>query len=105
MILTNDDGHQDTINRSLHYVNVTTLFNTTFNNISYIVAVSIIGGGNQNTLRKALTCCNSQHDTQDGEYRKKLCISRRNLPLKGFLGMGMRIIYYNRFKETFSKMS
>jgi len=46
-----------------------------------------------------------EHDTQDGEYGKKLCISRRNLPLKGFLGMGLVcIIYYDRFKETFYKM-
>ena len=33
------------------------VFNDTFNNFSYIVVVSFIGGGNR---RKPLTCCNSQ---------------------------------------------
>jgi len=34
------------------------VFNTAFNNIfSYIMAVSFIGGGNQSTQRKPLTCC------------------------------------------------
>ena len=41
------------------------VFNVTFNNISdtchmYIVAFSFIGGGNQSTLRKPLTCCKPQ---------------------------------------------
>jgi hypothetical protein len=33
------------------------VFNATFNNISVIVAVSFIGGGNRSTMRKPLTCC------------------------------------------------
>jgi hypothetical protein len=32
------------------------VFNATFNNISVIVAVSFIGGGNLSTRRKPLTC-------------------------------------------------
>lgn len=35
-------------------------------------------------------------------YRRKACISRRNLPLKGFLGMGVRIIYQDRSWDSFS---
>jgi len=34
-------------------------FNVTFNNISDIVAVSFIGGGNRSTGRKSSTCCKS----------------------------------------------
>jgi hypothetical protein len=32
------------------------VFNATFNNISAIVAVNFIGGGNRRTQRKPLTC-------------------------------------------------
>ena len=32
------------------------VYNTTFNNISVILAVSFIGGGNQSTRRKPPTC-------------------------------------------------
>jgi len=35
-------------------------------------------------------------------YPKKPCISCRNLPLKGFSGMGVRIIYYDRFTHLSS---
>jgi len=35
------------------------VFNTTVNNILVISWVSFIGGGNQSTRRKALTCCKS----------------------------------------------
>jgi hypothetical protein len=35
-------------------------------------------------------------------YRRKACISGRNLPLKGFLGMGVRIIYQDRSWDSFS---
>ena len=34
------------------------------------------------------------------EYCKQLCIILKNLPLKGFSGMWVRIIYYDRFWET-----
>ena len=34
------------------------VFNATFNNISVIVVVNFIGGGNRRTLRKPLTCRN-----------------------------------------------
>ena len=39
------------------------VFNVTFDNIffNYIVTVSFIGGGNQSTLRKPLTCRKSQN--------------------------------------------
>jgi hypothetical protein len=32
------------------------VFNATFNNICYIIAVSFIGGGNRSTWRKPPTC-------------------------------------------------
>jgi len=35
------------------------VFNATFNDISVIVAISFIGGGNQSTRRKLPTCCKS----------------------------------------------
>ena len=35
------------------------VLNATFNNYSYILAVSFIGGGNQRTWRKPPTCCKS----------------------------------------------
>ena len=38
-------------------------------------------------------------------YHKKPCIIHRNLLLKGFSCMWMRIIYYDRFSEIFFKMS
>ena len=42
------------------------VFNTTFNNISdtkmYIMAVSLIGGGNRSILRKPLTCMSDVMD-------------------------------------------
>ena len=34
------------------------VFNATFNNISVVVVVNFIGGGNRSTLRKPLTCRN-----------------------------------------------
>jgi len=36
------------------------VFNTTFNNFSYIVTVSFNDGRNWSTQRKPLTCCKSQ---------------------------------------------
>ena len=35
------------------------------------------------------------------KYPKRSCIIRRNLPLKRLSGMWVRIIYYDRFWETF----
>jgi hypothetical protein len=45
------------------------------------------------------------HNPTSPNYRKKPCISRINLPSKGFYRKEVRIIYYDRFWETFSKMT
>ena len=44
------------------------------------------------------------HSCNLSAYRRKPCIGCRNLPLKGFLGMAVQIIYYDRFWVTFSKI-
>jgi hypothetical protein len=52
-----DHGQTSYHHFSSRYWVTVMVFYATFNNISYIVVVSFIGGGNQSTQRKPLFCC------------------------------------------------